>query len=137
MEYSEEGIPGHAAKSPWAYRLQSTLKDLGVPFEAEGEATRIKLYEGVYAEVMESDNGGYSVAVAIPLPSSGDDPELVAEAFKAAARFIVGMGRDVRYEVDESLPGYPMLRALVDFFDPDDLVDSVVKALTLTRHERP
>ncbi|GAB6147799.1 hypothetical protein [Stetteria hydrogenophila] len=130
MEFAEEGIPGHAAKSPWAHRLQSKLKELQVPFEAEGEATRIRLAEGVYAEVREAGGGrGYAVSVTVPLPVSGDDPESAAEAFKAAAGFITALGRDVKYEVDESLPGYPMLRAVVEFSDPKELADAVVKAL--------
>ncbi len=130
MEYPEEGIPGHAAKTPWAHRLQSKLKELGIPFEAEGEATRIRLAEGVYAEVRESGEGGYSIAVTIPLPTSGEDPECLAEAFKAAAAFIVKLGVEARYEVDESLPGYPMLRAIIGFASPEDLVNSVLKAVS-------
>ncbi len=133
MEYPEEGIPGHAAKTPWAHRLQTKLKELGILFEAEGEATRIRLAEGVYAEVREADEEGYSVAVTIPLPTSGEDPEYLAEAFKAAARFIVKLGREAKYEVDESLPGYPMLRAIVDFTGPDELVDLILKAVTENR----
>lgn len=128
MEYPEEGIPGHASKHPWAYRLQSRLKQLGVPFEAEGEATRIRLADGVHAEVRESQSGGYAVSVSIPLPLGGDDPEFYAEAFRAAARFIVALGGEVRYEVDDSLPGFSMLRAVVDFTDPEELADAVAAA---------
>ena len=128
-EYPEEGIPGHAAKTPWAHRLQRSLKELGVPFEAEGEATRVRLAEGVYAEVREASEG-YTVAVSVPLPS-GDagDIQYYVEAFRAAVAFLAALGVEPEYEVDSSLPGYPMLRALARFSDPESLVDSVLRGV--------
>ncbi len=128
-EYPEEGIPGHAAKSRWAHRLQRSLLGLGAPFEAEGEATRIRLAEGVYAEVREASEG-YSVSLTLPLP--GGEPgeaEYYVEAFRAAAAFLASLGAEPRYEVDSSLPGYPMLRALAEFADPESLVESVLRAV--------
>ncbi len=132
-DYDEEfGIPGHAAKSDWASKLQSFLKDLGVPFEAEGEATRIRLYEGVLAEVREAEEGGYAVEVSIPLPgecTGGCDLDYHVEAYRAALRLLAGLGSTLAYYLDDSIPGYPILRARATFDNPYDLADRLAEAV--------
>ena len=132
-DYDEEfGIPGHAAKSGWASKLQSFLKDLGVPFEAEGEATRIRLYEGVLAEVREAEKEGYAVEVSIPLPgdcAEGCDIEYHVEAYRAALRLLAGLGSALAYYLDDSIPGYPVLRARATFANPYELADRLAEAV--------
>ncbi len=122
----EEGIPGHASKEEWAWRLQRRLREIGVSFEAEGSATRISLPGGAVVEVVEAE-GGYGLAATVPLPAGGD-PE-AAEAVATALRVMARLGVELHYELDDSLPGYPMLRVTADFQDPYTLAERLLEAL--------
>jgi hypothetical protein len=127
-----EGIPGHVAEEGWSKSLQEWLKECNFSFEAEGEATRINI-DGVLVEVAEASQGeGYDIVISVQLPSQGSsesasDAELVARAIELAVK--VAENRRIRYDLDDSLPDYPMLRAIINFKDPWDLVDAVYKAL--------
>ncbi|MEB3816548.1 MAG: hypothetical protein LRS46_01200 [Desulfurococcales archaeon] len=125
----EEGIPGHASHERWANELQRRLRELGVSFEAEGEATRINLGEGIVVEIAEAPEGeeGYAVVANIPLPTGGD-PEY-ADSVALALKVLAALGSELKYELDESLPGYPMLRVRAVFKDPLDMSRRLLEVL--------
>jgi hypothetical protein len=136
-EFPEEGIPGHASSEEWAWRLQRRLRELGVSFEAEGSATRITLPGGAIVEVVEAGEG-YGLAATIPLPGGGD-PE-AADAAWEALRLMASLGVELSYELDTSLPGYPMLRVTAAFRDPHALSEkllSALQALQSRQHAKP
>jgi len=110
----------------WVERLRSALKSLGVSFESEAEAFRISLEGGSVLEIAEAPEG-YAVVATIPLPGPGE-----GEAARHACRALEVMARlgvELRYEVDESLPGYPMLRVTAPHRDPGELASRLVEAL--------
>jgi len=127
----EHGIPGHAGKKEWAKKLQGFLREAGISFEAEGEATRIHL--GMLSvEVTESGETGYAVVITVPLPGSSSDAEdeEMVSAYRNAAKILAGLGADeIRYELDTDMPGYPALRAIIEYRDPVELAEKLVKAL--------
>jgi len=130
MENLEHGIPGHASKKNWANRLQQWLKQRGVSFEAEGEATRIHLPSGAYVEVTESlEGGGYDIVVTVPLPGTGEEAEEARKAIDDALELLSLLGGQLRYELDDSLPEYPSLRVSRSFDDPEELVNKLISAL--------
>lgn len=127
----EAGIPGHAAKTGWAKRLQGFLRDRGISFEAEGEATRIHLGD-IVVEVAEAGGGrGYAVVITVPLPgSSREADEAAGRALADAIRLAGLLGAEgLGYELDTSLPGYPSLRIIVEYMDPRELADTLIAAL--------
>ncbi len=130
-EDMEHGIPGHASKKEWANRLQRWLKERGVSFEAEGEATRIHLDSGVYVEVAESLEGsGYDLVVTVPLPGTGEEAgEDTIRAIRDAFELLHLVGGGLRYELDNSIPEYPSLRIMRGFEDPEELVEKLIGAL--------
>ncbi len=131
-EELEHGIPGHASKKAWANRLQQWLKSRGVRFEAEGEATRISLDSGVLVEIAERVGGGegFDVVVSVPLPGSGEEVgEETLAALRDAFELVGLLGGELRYELDDSLPGYPVLRIMRGFEDPERMVDALISAL--------
>jgi hypothetical protein len=109
----------------WVERLKESLRSLGVPFESEAEAFRISV-EGASLEVAESPEG-YAVVATIPLPGPGeaDTARQACKALEVMAR----LGVELKYEVDESLPGYPMLRVTAPYRDPSELASKLVEAL--------
>lgn len=130
MSEEPTGIPGHVGKSEWSKRLQEWLRDCGLRYEAEGEATRI-MVDGVLVQVAEGEEGGYSVIVSAPLPSRGASDAEVADACNAlrlAARIAGEEG--IKYEIDDSLPSYPMLYIIIGFSDPWSLAQAIVDALS-------
>ena len=130
MEY---GIPGHASKKRWANRLQQWLKERGVRFEAEGEATRISLDSGVLVEIAESmeEDGGFDVVITVPLPATGEEAgsEEALAAIRDGFELAGLLGGRLRYELDASLPDYPSLRIMRGFRDPEEMVDRLIGAL--------
>ncbi len=130
VEELEHGIPGHASKKTWANRLQQWLKQRGVSFEAEGEATRIHLPSGVYIEITESMEGeGYDVVITVPLPGTGSEAGDTKSAISDAFEIVSLLGGELRYELDDSLPEYPSLRIIRSYRDPEELVDALISAL--------
>jgi hypothetical protein len=127
----EQGIPGHAGKKEWAKRLQGFLRESGISFEAEGEATRIHL--GMLSvEVTEAGETGYAVVITIPLPGSSSDAEdeEAAKAYMDALKVLARLGADeIRYELDTDMPGYPVLRAVIEYSNPDELASKLIEAL--------
>jgi hypothetical protein len=122
----EEGIPGHAGKTEWSNSLQRWLRECGIKFEAEGEATRASV-NGVTIEVAEGiSSEGYDIVVSITMPTVGSDlvreAENVLKALTIAGK-IAGK-KEVKYELDSSLPSYPILYITVSFKDPWRLVES-------------
>jgi hypothetical protein len=109
----------------WVERLKESLRSLGIPFESEAEAFRISL-DGASLEVAEAPEG-YAIIATIPLPGPGeaDVARQVCKALEVMARLDV----ELKYEVDESLPGYPMLRVTAPHKDPSELASKLVEAL--------
>ena len=126
-----EGIPGHVGASEWSRALHLWLRDCGVSFEAEGEATRISLPNGVMVELTESGEG-FAVVISLTLATRGEDllreAEVIADAFRLAGK-VAGQG-GVSFDVDNSLPDYPILYITVPFNSPWELVSSLQEALT-------
>lgn len=134
----EQGVPGHMGKKDWAKRLQGFLRDAGISFEAEGEATRIHL--GMLSiEVTEAGENGYAVVLTVPLPGSSEDAgdEETVNAYRDALRVLAGLGAgEPRYELDTDMPGYPTLRIIVEYSDPNELAERLIEALKpFTRQE--
>ena len=127
----EQGIPGHAGKKDWARRLQSFLRESGISFEAEGEATRVHL--GMLSvEVTESGENSYAIVITVPLPGSSADAgdEENARAYSNALRVLERLGaEEIRYELDTDVPGYPSLRIIVEYSDPGELAEKLIEAL--------
>lgn len=117
----EIGIPGHAGKGV-AAELQRSLKNLGCRFEAEGDMVRLHIRDAVI-ELKDEPGRGAMIEAQVPLleesPLRGEElkealdsiSKVLAIALKAAR------GLNVEYEIDTSLPGYPMLRVR---FYPED-----------------
>ncbi|MEB2835753.1 MAG: hypothetical protein GSR80_000591 [Desulfurococcales archaeon] len=110
----------------WAEELKRGLSEAGVAFEAEAEAIRIPLEGGAVIEVAGAE-GGYAIVATIPLPGAGeaDAVETVCRALGVMASF----GVELEYEVDDSLPGYPMLRVTARHEDPGLLASRLLEAL--------
>ena len=127
----EQGVPGHMGKKDWAKRLQGFLRDAGISFEAEGEATRIHL--GMLSiEVTEAGENGYAVVLTVPLPGSSEDAgdEETVNAYRDALRVLAGLGaEELRYELDTDMPGYPALRVIIEYSDPNELAEKLIEAL--------
>jgi len=112
MDWDEHGIPGHAAKSAAARLLQERLRQLGVSFEAEGDTTRVHV-SGVIVEAKDDPELGLVVQVQAPLPRPGDDPGDAAAALAAFARAVAVAPGEARYAVEEPVPGYPSIVAVI------------------------
>jgi hypothetical protein len=128
----EEEVPGHGSRKEWAKRIQSFLKEKGVSFEAEGEAVRIHV-DSFTVEVMEAPGGeGYAIAITAPLPGSSHEAldEDVRKAVDGALKLAGLLGaEELKYELDTSIPGYPSMRIMVIYKEPEKLADALIKAL--------
>ncbi len=134
----EHGIPGHVGHSDWSRMLQNWLKDCHLRFEAEGEATRVILDNGVMLEVSESPGGeGYELVLSIPLAGTTDESSEYADAVKDSLRLLSGLkGYPIKYELDTSLQAYPKLLAIIEFEDPWELAESMTTMLSGLCKER-
>ncbi len=117
----EVGIPGHAGKGI-AAELQKSLKNLGCRFEAEGDMVRLHVGDAVI-ELKDEPGRGAMIETQIPLlDESPFRVDELKEALDSISRALLitlkaARGLKVEYEVDNSLPGYPMLRVR---FYPED-----------------
>ncbi len=119
----------------WAKELTEWLRQRGFSFEAEGEAIRVHLDNGIIVEVVESRRGqGYDVVVTVPLPGNSDEAldeasqKAIVDAYQILGRLSVD---EVSYEVDDSMPEYPSLRVYaVGFSDPTHMARKIVDALS-------
>ena len=113
---SSSRAPGEACSKP----VVEALKEMGVSFEAEGGMVRIHVGGGAYIEISAS-HGGCNVTLAASLPAL---PEEVYEALEAMAKglsLILSLGSP-RYDLDASIPDYPMLYATISGVDPSILL---------------
>jgi hypothetical protein len=114
----------------WAERLKNKLKELNIEFESEAEAIRISLPGGAQIETVEGRSGEVALSFSIPLPSEGpDDPNYYLNALTEAFTIMLNIDKSYRYEIDESIPGYPLLRVYIDFKSGDELTDKLIKSL--------
>ncbi|ABM80359.1 hypothetical protein [Hyperthermus butylicus] len=135
MEFEEKlvetGIPGHSSSKDWAKRIQSFLREKGISFEAEGENIRIHV-DGVTVEVTEAPSGeNYAVVITLPLPASSSEADEQTRGTIDAGFKLAGLldAEELGYELDTSIPGYPSLRIVVEYKDPNKLADKLIDAL--------
>ncbi|MCX8196226.1 MAG: hypothetical protein N3F67_04030 [Acidilobaceae archaeon] len=129
----EVGIPGHASHKRQLLRLQRALKELGFSFEAEGDVTRIHV-NGALVEVRDEPGIGLALLLNASLPyRCSKDCDSSLAAFASVLSYL---SREVEYELDQSIPEYPMLRARVIFGSVEELVESLISALERLRRER-
>ncbi|BAN89758.1 hypothetical protein [Aeropyrum camini] len=125
--FGEEGIPGHAGRGvPGAF--QRRLSEMGCQFEAEGDVTRIHLAGGV-VEVKDEPGVGPIVEASIPLPV---DPSTVGESLegmRALLGLMTMLGRPLSYQLDDSLPQFPILRVKAVFETLEDAYEALAGAL--------
>ncbi len=123
------GVPGHGSKEGPAKMLQEELRRLGISYEAEGETTRIHIH-GAIVEAKDDPDRGYIVQVQTPLPTPGEDPGSMVEAYRVLATVVSGSSRDPEYGVEEPVPGYPSLVTVMAYGgDLDGLVRELLSAL--------
>jgi hypothetical protein len=127
LEEEHHGIPGHAAAGGPSERLQKFLASRGASFEAEGDTTRIH-FNGWILEVRDEPGGGFSAIITLGLPEESPSKEAARAACEAFS-LAMAIGGRARYELDESLPGYPMLRIVVSRSDLSGLVDDLLRVL--------
>ncbi|MEN2999252.1 MAG: hypothetical protein ABDH61_01565 [Acidilobaceae archaeon] len=120
------GIPGHASHNRHLLRLQRALKELGYSYEAEGDVTRIHL-EGSLVEVRDEPGIGLALLLTAALPYKCEDD--CASSVVSFSTLLSMMKKEAEYELDRSIPGYPMLRARVVFENVGDLVETLIKSL--------
>ena len=115
----------------WFEELKEELRKLGLEFESEAEAIRVTLPSGTQIETLEKKDGeGISLCITAPLPGEGpEDPNYYIKALEEALKVALQIESKYRYEVDESLPGYPVLRIYMDFSSGDELKDKLIRSL--------
>ncbi|AEM39778.1 hypothetical protein Pyrfu_1925 [Pyrolobus fumarii 1A] len=115
--------------SAWLKKLRDVVEEVGYSYEAE-ETMRIHIGD-IIVEVGVED-GKYAVTVSVPLPGSGATDEEVdyyARLYEQGLRVLLGLGGDVKYEVDTSLPDYPSLHMTRLYDDADKLVEDMSRLL--------
>jgi hypothetical protein len=130
--FFEEGIPGHGSVGGPLRVLQRFLRDNGFSFEAEGDVTRVHV-GGALVEVRDEPGIGLAILASLPLPYGSSDVSFHVRASIAFSSIVAMLGRPVSYEVDSSIEGYPILRARIVFNDVEDLVSSLMRALSESR----
>ncbi len=127
-----EGIPGHVSHGGPVRRLQEALKELGISYEAEGETTRIHLGQ-VIVELKDDPEYGKITQVQAPLPQPGDNPREAGETLKTFAEIVSRLTGEARYTLEELVPGYPSIIAVVPYGDVEkqvqDLLGIIVRSL--------
>lgn len=130
MQGDEElGIPGHAGKSGASKRFQRLLAKVGCSFEAEGDTTRLMLGSGTLIEVKEEPGEGVVVEASIPLPTSTAELEQGGRSIVKAFELLLSLGREPEYSIDNSLPGYPVLRGRVVFKSVEEAYQAIEEAV--------
>ena len=116
----------------WIKELRKILDELGISYEAE-ENIRVHVGE-VVVQIGEFEEGekGYYVTASISLPSSEstlEEFDYYMDSFKAALKLVLGLTGEVRYELDTSLPDYPVLHITKKFNDAGKLVEDLKSIL--------
>lgn len=116
----------------WIKELRKILDELGINYEAE-ENIRVHVGE-VVVQIGEFEEGekGYYVTASISLPSSEstlEEFDYYMNSFKAALKLILGLAGEVKYELDTSLPDYPVLHITRKFNDAGKLVEDLKNVL--------
>ena len=116
--------------SEWVKRIQSILSKSSLRYEVE-EAIRIHV-DDIIIQIGESSDGLLSVSFSISLPSesSKEEIERVVQSFEKALHMssILEQG-ELSYELDTSLPNYPVLYIVRKYRDTDALILDVEKML--------
>jgi len=124
----ELGIPGHASKREASKRFQRLLAEAGCSFEAEGDTTRLVI-GGSIVEVKDEPGEGVVVEASLPLPTSTAELEAEREGCIKALELLTSLGREPAYSVDDSLPGYPVLRGRVAFQSLEEAYNALYEAV--------
>ncbi|HIP85394.1 MAG TPA: hypothetical protein EYH17_01970 [Pyrodictium sp.] len=116
----------------WIKELRKVLDELGISYEAE-ENVRVHVGE-VVVQIGEFEEGekGYYVTASINLPSSEstlEEFDYYMDSFKVALKLMLGLTGEIRYELDTSLPDYPVLHITRKFNDAGKLVENLKNTL--------
>jgi len=116
----------------WIKELRKVLDELGVSYEAE-ENIRVHVGE-VVVQIGEFEEGekGYYVTTSINLPSSDStlqEFDYYMNSFKTALKLILGLTGELKYELDTSLPDYPVLHVTRKFDDAGKLIENLKNVL--------
>ena len=115
----------------WLKRIRDAVEEIGYSFEFE-ETLRVHVGE-VILEVGVGEGGKtYTVTVSVQLPprdASEDELDYYLRMYEHALRVIMGLGGDLRYEIDTSLPEYPALHMVRVYDDPEKLADELIEKL--------
>ncbi len=113
----------------WVEELKALLSSLGVSFEVE-ESVRIHVGD-VVAEVVEEDGSiTVTASVSLPTPDAGPgDVDYYASQYRTALRLMLGLGGGLEYELDTSLPDYPLLRIVKRFREPGEVLEALRRSL--------
>ncbi len=126
----EEVVEAAGAGAEWVKRLAKKLEEAGVEHEYEGESLRLHLGELV-VEVTTHPEGGFMVSMQVPLPGGSEDkPDQYVSAFANAVKLFLRLSGDAEYQLDTSLPDYPMLYMVRRYSDPWKMVDEVARAVS-------
>ena len=136
-EWEEEphGVPGHVSGTRVVRWFQELLKNLGCRFEAEGDVTRIHL-ESSLIEVKDEPGRGVIVEASLQLPpSTGEELDFYVNGIRLALGILSSLspGRSVSYSLDDSIPDYPFLRAIVSYNDLNEAYTDLARALDQLR----
>lgn len=113
----------------WVEELKSLLSSLGVSFEVE-ESVRFHVDDIVVEVVDEGDGFSVTASVNLPTPDAGPgDVDYYANQYRSALRLMLGLGGGLEYELDTSLPDYPLLRIVKRFSDAGELLEALRRSL--------
>ncbi len=115
--------------SEWVKKLKKALEEAGVSFEAE-ETVRIHLGDLV-VEVGEAEKGP-TVTVSLQLPGappSAEEVESYTKTYQLALKLVSRLTGELGYELDTSLPGYPLLHIVVAYTDADKMAEEIIAAV--------
>ena len=97
--------------------------------EYEGESLRMHIGELV-VEVSTHPEGGFMVTMQVPLPGPGEEQvDQYVKTFEKALKVFSRLKGDAEYQLDTSLPDYPMLHLVRRYSDPWKMVDEVAEAV--------
>ncbi len=131
-EVEEYEIEKRLESSEFIKRIKSVVEDLGFRHEVE-ENVRIHI-DDVVMQIAEAEEG-YNVSISVSLPSSTETEvssyvEAISKALKISSLL---QGGELEYQLDTSIPDYPMLFIVRRYKDLDKLINDIRTALEKVR----
>ncbi len=131
----EEVVEAAGEGAEWVKKLAKKLEELGVDHEYEGESLRLHIGDLV-VEVSTHPEGGYMVSMQVPLPGpSEENVDQYVETYRKAVKLYARLKGEAEYQLDTSLPDYPMLHIVRKYDDPWKMVEDVASAIEATVRE--